>query len=166
MVEPEASRSRGLFGREFSSFGRAGSELWNALNCHWARRRQRKQRISTDGDLDSDVLQEFSGRIRQLVHSGMPSRACKTLLSRGVAEDTPETHAAVKQLLPNIDESLGLDSMPLSDFSTEVAASDVYSVLVKCKRGLAPGPSGLRTDHLHDIMELIPKVRIQFWPRW
>ena len=75
------------------------------------------------------------------------------MLSRGVAEDTPETHAAVKQLLPNIDELLlGLDSMPLSDFSTEIAASDVYSVLVKCKRGLVPCPSGLRTDHLYDIM--------------
>ena len=58
------------------------------------------------------------------------------MLSRGVAEDTPETHAAVKQLLPNIDESLVLDSIPLSDFSTEVASVQRVGEMLK---GLAPG---------------------------
>ena len=33
---------------------------------------------------DIDVLREFSGReLRSIRHSGMPSRACKALLSRG-----------------------------------------------------------------------------------
>ena len=76
------------------------------------------------------------------------------MLSRGVAQDTPETHAAVKQLLPDVGESVGLASIAIADFNTEVATSNVYRVLVKCKSGLAPCPSGLRTDQLHDILEL------------
>jgi len=81
------------------------------------------------------------------------------LLSRGIAAYSPQTVAKIESLFPSrpIDE-LALTQAPISD-EIVVATDTVKNVILSFSTGVAPGPSGLRADHIKTaIMETRDKV--------
>ena len=83
--------------------------------------------------------------------NGQLSRAASQLGSRGVAERAVETHAAVEKLLAPAaaNEALAAAEAP----PALVEAQVVLKTLLDTPKGLAPGPSGLRTEHLRTVLD-------------
>ena len=85
-------------------------------------------------------------KVAQLVSEGQLSRAARRLSSWGVAPISPATISRVDQLFPQAPRAV-IPSYPDSP-PAELTIEEVRKVLLRTPAGLAPGPSGLRADHL------------------
>ena len=80
---------------------------------------------------------------------GLPGKACRLLCSRGVAA-ADESFERIQILFHSTSE----DISPPEPRDVDVDIATVGLVLKHLPRGLAAGPSGLRSDHLHQILRL------------
>ena len=113
--------------------------LWEDMTVAWMRRRQGSRGAAT---LATSKEKEFR-KVIALVNQGMPGKACRLLCSRGVAEG-PDVLERMRQLFPSVCESVPMQPQ----HSVDIDDKAVQKILKAMPRGLAPGPSGLRTDHL------------------
>ena len=85
-------------------------------------------------------------RARRLIQEGQYSRAAKALVSRGIDQSSPEALAAMKEKHPQgPPPSIPTDDLP-SPIS--VTSEKLAKAIKSFKPGSAPGPSGLRAEHL------------------
>ena len=78
---------------------------------------------------------------------GLPGRACRQLCSRGVVEGE-DILEQLALLFPKTSEDLVAKAAP-----TTIQDDQLCRILRSVPRGLAPGPSGLRTDHIIQLRD-------------
>ena len=95
-----------------------------------------------------------SGRAKrciELVEDGKDSQACRTLISGGLSEDSQATFAALRSKHPQGSPvAPELASAPALDCL--IPAEEIRKCLLAFSKSSAPGPSGLRAQHLLDAV--------------
>jgi hypothetical protein len=114
-------------------------QLWDDMSLAWARRRLR----ATAAKSDSANLEREFRKVVALVNQGLPGKACRLLCSRGMAEG-PDVLEQMHRLFPAAQEAVECRL----EADVAVDAKAMQKILKEMPRGLAPGPSGLRADHL------------------
>ena len=120
------------------------NELWQRLNDDHRKRTSNEQRQE-----DKENEREAK-RVANLVDQGLLSRAASQLCSRGLAPFTPATFAKVVQLFPPGPLPLKVDVPTAPSF--EIQPKAMGKLIMKCPKGLAPGCSGLRAEHLKAVL--------------
>ena len=109
---------------------------------------------------ESEVTQESRNAIRssRLVKEGQYSRAAQALTSAGLVDQNPTSTAAMLHLHPQ-----GPRVIPSADEPDEPAMTFDREHVLKCiksfKSGSAPGPSGLRAEHIKVAVKKVPRNR-------
>jgi hypothetical protein len=100
---------------------------------------------------DEQLLSEkLVGSMLSLTRQGLPGKAAKQLVSAGVADWTKEVLQSIQKLFPRGDTS----QVPVYTSKAEpFTEEEVMDSLKRMKKGKSPGPSGLRTEHLNDLVE-------------
>ena len=117
------------------------------------KRRKKKQQ-------ETEVTQESRNAIRssRLVKEGQYSRAAQALTSAGLVEQNTATTATMLQLHPQ-----GPRVIPRADEPDTPALTFDREHVLKCiksfKSGSAPGPSGLRAEHIKVAVNKVPRNR-------
>ena len=136
---------------------RAGeaAQLWQeALQSIEPRpRRGRKKRRDDEELTEEEKLKKRNAkRAGTMASEGQFHRALQALTSAGMAEPNRETVKIMKEKHPVGQQLIGdlptTDCSPLSLTSTQVIES-----ALKFKKGSAPGPSGLRPEHLRVVLQ-------------
>ena len=88
-----------------------------------------------------------------LSHEGMFAKACRILVSSGLASNNEDMWKLIREKqpegpLPIIPETTSAQSISLND------DFDVYNILKSFPKGTAAGPSGLRVQHLLDAASI------------
>ena len=88
-----------------------------------------------------------------LSHEGMFAKACRILVSSGLAPNNEDTWKLLREKhpegpLPIIPETTSAQSISLND------DFEVYNILKSFPKGTAAGPSGLRVQHLLDAASI------------
>ena len=86
----------------------------------------------------------------RMVDQGLLSRAASQLGSRGLAPCTAETKATLEKLFPSGQLPLRPGNAPAP--SIDVQAAAVKKIILHAPKGLAPGHSGLRAEHLKALL--------------
>eukprot|EP00731_Ephydatia_muelleri_P002838 Em0001g2838a len=105
------------------------------------------------GEVPKEWLQEQGLYIFSLSHEGMFAKACRILVSSGLAPNNEDTWKLIREKhpegpLPIIPETTSAQSISLND------DFDVYNILKSFPKGTAAGPSGLRVQHLLDAASI------------
>eukprot|EP00663_Eupelagonemidae_sp_cell21sb_P000220 gene220-2251_t len=107
----------------------------------------------TDRDAASDHRQRHA-RATELARDGLDSKACSALISSGLLNNTPEVLNALRSKHPT---ALPPDLSTLGKAPTaavpEIDIETVRQAVLRFPRGSAPGPSGLRPQHLQDALK-------------
>ena len=91
-------------------------------------------------------------RCIELTRDGQFSKACKALVSQGIAEPSDVNMTAMREKHPLCregTESVDLPSIP-HDLMPDIPDQIVEKMIKSFRRGTAPGPSALRPQHLQD----------------
>ena len=88
----------------------------------------------------------------QLARRGMPGKAMQRLSGAPVAKPTPEIVAAMRSKFPPRPAHQHSSSRPPAPPANEVSVEDVIGAVKSFPRGAAPGPTGLRSDFLKQIV--------------
>jgi hypothetical protein len=118
------------------------SELWKQVKTAWTKKPRSYEGRPTKPD------STFS-RARMFADLGLPGKACRLLCSRGVA-DPSEFMEAIRNLFPQTSECIAVPEPA----EVDIDVSDVVYVLRRLPRGIAAGASGLRSDHLLQLLRL------------
>ena len=118
-------------------------QLWEDLSKAWATRRQSKKAVGRGTGIEQE--RDFR-KVVALVNQGLPGKACRLLCSRGLATG-PDVGDKMRLLFPDVRSGIEVRAEP----GVEVDAKAMLKVLKSMPRGLAPGPSGLRADHLLQV---------------
>ena len=124
------------------------------------RRRKRAAAAAAVGEIDDeeDSLEvQNAKRCKTLVKDGQYSKAIQALVSHGMAEHTEATlkemqdkHPAATRPLPPI---------PVTDTPPKTFGSlEIVKAALSFRKGTAPGPSGLRPEHLQVAMKCSPST--------
>ena len=117
-------------------------QMWLDMSDAWCKRHKNRRPKS------SDQSQELAfRRAAALVKVGLPGRACRQLCSRGVV-DSDDILEQLGKLFPSTSEDLAAETTP-----TTIEDDQLCRILRSVPRGLAPGPSGLRTDHIIQLRD-------------
>ncbi len=91
-------------------------------------------------------------RAEQLARDGLWSKAAAALLDVGVADASDATRAELERLHPQPHDSVGAFPCGEVPLPPPISAEDILGHLRGFPRGTAPGPSGLRVQHLLDAL--------------
>ena len=120
------------------------SELWqHLLDEHKTTRRRTPQS-------EEQVHHREAHRIARLVDRGQISRAASQLTSRGLASNSESTLDRLRHLFPAARDEHESAGAAAVTFIAE--PDDVKAVMVATPAGRSPGCSGLRAEHLRDIL--------------
>ena len=113
----------------------------------WASRPQLPR--SSARKLTTEQRQDFA---INLAREGFDKKACTALLSQGLCDTSPATVAALQALHPT---SAPPAVLPLDDLSVAplLDLENVAQALQSFPADIAPGPSGLRVQHLRDALQ-------------
>ena len=117
-------------------------QMWYDMTEAWRKRHKNKRQKTTDQSQERAFR-----RAAALVKVGLPGRACKQLCSRGVV-DSDDIVELLSQLFTNRSEELAAEPS-----ATTIKDDQLCRILRGVPRGLAPGPSGLRTDHFIQLRD-------------
>ena len=92
-------------------------------------------------------------RINSHVASGSLSKAAKELVSSGIHADCPVVAAKLRALHPQARLPLSLPEVPARVPSFDCEPGEVRATLRSFPVATAPGPTGLRVDHLRECVE-------------
>ena len=95
--------------------------------------------------------QRLDEQTNRLVAAGRPGQAIARLTSPGLALDTETVRQKLLAKFPHFDHA----SAPLRlepPLSIEVEADQIVRALKSFKRGIGPGPTGLRADFLRQVV--------------
>ena len=118
-----------------------------------------RKRARNQGDVD---MERLTARIERLVGNGAPGKASRLLLSKGVFDPTdPSVATALQSLHPHhpphgrSSTPFAEDDLLIRDGSSEGVQDrldDLYKAIRSFEPESAAGPSGLRPDHLRDMV--------------
>ena len=115
---------------------------------------ERQSLWDTCGQLSGSRRRDHSARERQemavsLAREGFDRKACVALLSSGLCPDTPATVQALRDLHPQHSQPVGpaVHELPVAP---ELTPDMVAKALRSFPADTAPGPSGLRVQHLRE----------------
>ena len=86
-----------------------------------------------------------------LAREGFDRKACNALVAEGLCPDTPETADALRELHPG-QPAVAVDTAALP-LAQEVSPHEVAKALRALPADTAPGPSGLRVQHLREARQ-------------
>ena len=127
--------------------------LWQSGAIHdlWKRLHDdHKSRSPANKKYDEQQLEREARRVAQLVDEGMLSRAAAQLCSRGLAPNNTETARKLSELFPQ--ETYSLDEPPPHAPSFSIQPELVRKLILRTPKGLAPGCSGMRAEHLKALL--------------
>jgi hypothetical protein len=145
-------RSKGEERRRFELM-----ELWAAGDAEvlWRtmvttpKRREKNKVKNTPTNESTTLSTKVIGSLVSLTRQGLAGKAVRLLISRGIADWDTETTAAIHKLFPaSTSPTIPSYHSDGDDFSTE----EVADAIKRLGRGKAPGPSGLRPEHIRDIL--------------
>ena len=133
--------------------------LWERgeIDTLWEQLKLQNRRLSEKPHLFKSEVKELN-RVAHLVDAGYLSKAARQLLSHGIHERTPETLEKVRQLFPQPANPHPLRG-PITASSLSITPDQLLKVIDKTPQGLAPGPSGLRAEHLQALLPAKSKRR-------
>ena len=91
-------------------------------------------------------------RCKKLLEEGQYNHASSALVSEGIVDSTPKTIAIMKNKHPQAEippMEVGEEVEPL-----KLTAAQVRESIKSFKKGSAPGPSGMRAEHLKFAVEM------------
>jgi len=91
-------------------------------------------------------------RVAELTRDGQFSKACSALISNPPLDQTPEVEAALRKKHPVAAGLLDVSPLGPAGPAPSLAEADVKEGVLSFPRGSAPGPSGLRAQHLQDAV--------------
>jgi hypothetical protein len=98
---------------------------------------------------DNSIPDSVINSVVSLTNQGLPGKACKLLLSDGIAIWNKATRLKIQSLFPaGNPEKIPAMTTEADPFTEE----EITSAMKRMGRGKAPGPSGLRTEHLNDLL--------------
>ena len=123
--------------------------LWNE-----AKKPKKQKGRKRKGQQQNDKTQEEvnARRCKKLLEEGQYNRASSALVSEGIVDATPETIEIMKNKHPQEEiqpMEVGDEVEPL-----KVTVTQVREGIKSFKKGTAPGPSGMRAEHLKVAVEL------------
>ena len=127
--------------------------LWKSGNIEelWQRLvKEHKDSNTTALRQDEKQQQREARRVAKLVDQGLLSRAAAQLSSRGIAPATTENISLVEKLFPVGKFPLRVPSTAAPSF--EIDATTIKKLIMETPKGLAPGASGLRAEHIKAIL--------------
>ena len=130
--------------------------LWDevlATIANSGKEKRGKKRPASEVLSDEELLSQRNvKRARTIVSEGQFSKAIQALTSAGMAEKSRSTVRELRAKHPPPSEPMGqlptTNTDPLSLYSL-----NVFKAALKFKKGTAPGPSGLRPEHLRVILQ-------------
>ena len=81
---------------------------------------------------------------------GQYRKAAQALTSAGLAQDCPATVAALRELHPQCERAMPCSEEPSAP-PLQFTSDQVIQAVKSFQAGTAPGPSGLRAQHLKDL---------------
>ena len=133
-------------------------ELWNEAVALQQLPNQPRRGKKKEAQLEVSQDTRNARRSLKLIREGQYTRAAQALVSPGLAEQSRSTMAAMEALHPQCPRVAPCDtepSMPPMRFSQEQVAKAIKTF----KPGSAPGPSGLRAEHLKVAVKSAPANR-------
>ena len=134
---------------------RAGeaARLWQetvemqAANAKPRRRRKHGQAGGEEMTEEEKRLKKNAQRAAKIAGEGQFTRALQALTSAGMAEQTMDTERKMKGKHPAAQKPVG--PLPTTEHAPlSVSSEDVKRAATNFRKGSAPGPSGLRPEHL------------------
>ena len=124
------------------------AELWTQIRDEFKSRNAKagKRTRQWDSILTDDLNEAELRRVIHCVDSGMPSRACNLLCSRGVHQYSDAILARVQELFPPAPSPSTTLRLEVSDY--HIDDEELMKIITRWPKGLAPGPSGIRGEHL------------------
>ena len=119
------------------------------------KRKKKGRRVQTDEESQD---QENAIRAMKLVQEGQYSRAAKALVSRGIDQNSAEAKAEMRRKHPaakatEIPEG-NIPSPPI-----RISPTQVKKAIRSFKKGTAPGPDGMRPEHLKEALAAVSQNR-------
>ena len=118
-----------------------------------SRHARRKQKTDKQHPHSHGISPSTLKRVAHLVDQGRHSQAAALLCSRGIAERSVETHEKVGKLFPAAPAHQPASAAFAPTPHVEIETSRLRQELLSTPKGLAPGPSGLRVEHLRTVLE-------------
>ena len=117
-------------------------------------RKRGKQRRKTQQQEQQSLKVKNAQRSKRLAQEGEYTRAVQALTSAGLADHTPATIRAMRDKHPTAQPS----TFQSSDTSPQLAftAKQVQRAIKSFRKGSAPGPDGLRAEHLKVAIKSTP----------
>lgn len=100
----------------------------------------------------SDDSERRWKRVEELVRDGQYSKACRTLLSQPPLEESVVVEDKLRRMHPSVSADPDLSSFGPAGPAPVVSPSEVKEAIFSFPRGSAPGPTGLRAQHLQDAI--------------
>ena len=100
-----------------------------------------------------------AARAAQLAQQGQYNRALQALDSAGMAEITHSTKKEMKRKHSSADSPSDFSRTNTSTPQLQFTAKDVQKAALSFRKGSAPGPSGLRPEHLSVVLKGAPANR-------
>lgn len=102
----------------------------------------------------SQFSKNWKGIVIQKAEQGNISSAFKALSSSSLSKPTKETFDKLKVLHPNVEEFKGILDFQMKKIEISCQEVNIDKTLGTFPNGTAPGPDGLRVQHLLDILRL------------
>ena len=138
--------------------GEAGALWREGVKAQKAGRKGKKKkgrRVETDEERQD---KENAIRATKLVQEGQFSRAAKALVSRGIDQNSAEAKSEMRRKHPagNVTE------IPEGDIPAppiRISPTQVKKAIRSFKKGTAPGPDGMRPEHLKEALAAVSQNR-------
>jgi hypothetical protein len=120
---------------------------------------KRKRSVKEEGQTEEqERLKRNSRRAATLAGEGQFTRALQALTSNGMAEQTTATVKAMREKHPPAPNPIG--PLPTTEHTPlSVSSQEVLKAATRFRKGSAPGPSGLRPEHLRSALLSFPTRR-------
>ena len=126
--------------------------LWDEATTLTKQKKSSRKKTSQLDKTQADINAE---RAAILASEGQYSKAIQALTSEGMAPVNRATEAQLRRLHPSSDNIVG--PLPVTDVQQlSFTEQEVLDAANKFKKGSAPGPSGLRPEHLKSVVRAAP----------
>ena len=126
------------------------AELWTQIRDEFKSRNAKAGKRTRQGDsiLTNDLSEAESSIYVEssIAWIAMPSRACNLLCSRGVFQYSDVILGRVQELFPPAPSPSTTLRLEVSDY--HIDDEELMKIITRWPKGLAPGPSGIRGEHL------------------
>ena len=118
-------------------------------------KKKKGRRVETDKERQ---IKENATRALKLVQEGQYSRAAKALVSRGIDQSSAEAKSEMRRKHP-VGNSTEIPDGQIPAPPIRISPSQVKKAIWSFKKGTAPGPDGMRPEHLKEALAAVSQNR-------